>query len=382
MKRIRRRISRHWHDGRMRGDEIRVLVVGAGIAGLAAARTLRDRGALVDVVDRAPSADRGGFGMYLPGNAVRALDALGLGAEVLARAAPVKRQRISDHRGRVIVEVDVDGVWGDVGPCLGLRRSDLCQVLLDTAPAVPVSWGVEPRAIRSEDGGARVAFSDGGTGRYDLVVGADGAHSTVRSMIFDGAAARPVGQYARRFLAPWPDAEPVWSVMMGRGVTFLTVPIGAGHVYCYSDTPMARRDVPLREVLAGFAEPVPALLAAAIGSPHGSPVEEVALPSWVRGPVVLVGDAAHATSPNMAEGVAMAVEDAIVLAGSLVDAPDVPRALAAYERRRRPRTDWVAAQTHRRDRLRGLPSWLRTLVLGRFGEAILRANYRPLRDLP
>lgn len=101
---------------------------------------------------------------------------------------------------------------------------------------------------------------------------------------------------------------------------------------------------------------------------------------WGRGPVAI--DAAHATSPNMAEGAGMAVEDGLVLAESLTAAGTIAEALAAYERRRRPRTDWVLAQTHRRDGTRRLPPALRNLALSRFGRQMFLAHHGPLRDPP
>jgi 2-polyprenyl-6-methoxyphenol hydroxylase-like FAD-dependent oxidoreductase len=113
---------------------------------------------------------------------------------------------------------------------------------------------------------------------------------------------------------------------------------------------------------------------------HRSTIEEVALDSWVRGRVVLVGDAAHAPSPSMAEGAAMALEDALVLAECLGRLDTIPAALSAFEARRRPRADWLLAQTHRRDRTRYLPTVVRNLVLRAFGQRIFRSNYRPLLD--
>jgi FAD-dependent urate hydroxylase len=111
---------------------------------------------------------------------------------------------------------------------------------------------------------------------------------------------------------------------------------------------------------------------------HRSTIEEVALDSWVNGRVILVGDAAHATSPNMAEGAGMALEDALVLADCLQRREAVPAALSDFEARRRPRTDWVLAQTHRRDRTRYLPTAARNLVLRALGRRIFRSHYQPL----
>lgn len=96
--------------------------------------------------------------------------------------------------------------------------------------------------------------------------------------------------------------------------------------------------------------------------------------------MVLVGDAAHGTSPNMAEGASLAFEDALVLAACLHDAGTVQDALAAFVRRRSPRTGWVRTQTHRRDRTRNLPPALRNLTLRTLGPRIFRSNYRPLLE--
>jgi len=183
-----------------------------------------------------------------------------------------------------------------------------------------------------------------------------------------------------------------WTVLLGRGVTFLAVPIGRGQVYCYCDTPADSTPRPdgddvtgrLAELLTGFAAPVPAILdtLGPAGAVHVGPIEEVTLDRWSRGSVLLVGDAAHAMSPNMAEGAAMALEDGLVLAECLVAGRGIAQTVASFQARRRPRAQWVLAQTHRRDRTRNLPPAVRNLVLRRWGRNIVHANYRPLLELP
>jgi 2-polyprenyl-6-methoxyphenol hydroxylase-like FAD-dependent oxidoreductase len=180
--------------------------------------------------------------------------------------------------------------------------------------------------------------------------------------------------------------------MLGRDATFLAVPIGRGRVYCYCDAPLDAISEPqggdvatrLAELLSGFAAPVPAILEAL--DPHVpvhvAPIEEVSLDQWFYGPVLLIGDAAHATSPNMAEGAAMALEDGQVLAECLASERSIAQALGRFQARRRPRTQWVMAQTHRRDRTRSLPPALRNLVLRSWGKNIFHSNYRPLLQLP
>ncbi|MFF0255561.1 FAD-dependent monooxygenase [Micromonospora zamorensis] len=170
------------------------------------------------------------------------------------------------------------------------------------------------------------------------MIGADGVNSAVRRLAFDGQAARDLGQYLYRWVAPRVDAGPVWSVQLGRGRHFLTIPISAEQTYCYyNDGPAAT-----------FTEPAATRLKALDhddSTLHSGTNQEVVLDSWSRGRVLLIGDAAHATSPNMAQGAAMALEDAVVLASSLATTDSVVDALRAYEARRRPRTDWVLSQT-------------------------------------
>jgi FAD-dependent urate hydroxylase len=364
----------------------RVLVVGAGIAGLAAARALVRAGFAVDLIERETAWSRQGTGIYLPGNAARALRLLDLEEAVSAKARFIPRQRFSDHRGRLLFEIELAALWGEVGPCLALHRADLHAVLLDGAAGVPIRMGLRVHDLRRRDGTISVALSDGTTGNFHLVLGADGIHSSVRRLAFGvDAVPRRVGQVGWRFVTACPPEVTTWSVMLGHRTSFLTIPIGNGLVYCYCDVASSageHRPGDLGQLFSEFAEPVPGLIAAATDRKgvHSSTIEEVALTPWSQGPVVLLGDAAHATSPNMAEGAAMAFEDANVLADCLQQQDPIPAALAGFESRRRPRTDWVRAQTHRRDRLRYLPTAVRNFLLRAFGRRIFRANYRPLLD--
>ena len=112
------------------GAGLRTLVVGAGIAGLGAARALRQRGFAVDVVERKPVWTHTGAGIFLPGNASRALRALGLESAVAERGSLITHQRLCDHRGRLLADIDLSYLWDDVGPCLALHRADLHEVLV------------------------------------------------------------------------------------------------------------------------------------------------------------------------------------------------------------------------------------------------------------
>jgi FAD-dependent urate hydroxylase len=245
----------------------RVLIVGGGIAGLALAPMLARTGVAVEVIEREPAWRDAGTGIYLPGNAARALRALGLEAQVASRAVEIARQRFYDHRGRLLFEVDVAELWAAVGACLALHRAELHMILSDAAGDVPIRLGLALERLAQHNGIVSIEFSDGTSGEYDLVVGADGIHSAVRRLTFEPTAVpRPVGQVGWRFLAPRPSEVTPWSVMLGRGTAFLTLPLGGDRVYCYYDVVSPRdHDTPergarqrLSELFAEFADPAAA----------------------------------------------------------------------------------------------------------------------------
>jgi 2-polyprenyl-6-methoxyphenol hydroxylase-like FAD-dependent oxidoreductase len=363
---------------------VRVLVVGAGIAGLALARALRRSGLDVEVVERLTDGDSAGTGLYLPANAERALRSLGVGPVVAERAHPIRRQLFRDHRGRLLADVDVAAFWDGVGACVAVHRAALHEALRDTGGRIPIRLGTGVTGLEQGDR-PHVRFSDGSAASYDLVVGADGVHSTVRALAFAGPPARYVGQASWRFVASgFPELDD-WRVLLGARRAFLTVALGGGEVYCYADVstddPAGATAGDWREGFADFGAPVPRLLDHA-GDAYFAPIEEVVPPVWSAGRVVLVGDAAHASSPNMAQGAALALEDALVLADVLAGGRPIEQALAEYGRRRAARVAWVQEQTHRRDRTRSLHPAVRNAILRIAGRRIFRANYRPLREQP
>jgi FAD-dependent urate hydroxylase len=362
---------------------LRILVVGAGIAGLAAARGLRVAGFRPDVVEELPATTVPGAGIYLPGNASRALRKLGLDAPLRPLGDLIFRQVFQDAEGRPLFEMDVAALWAGVGESRALSRADLQQVLL-TGVGGEVRYDTAVRELEIVDGAAKVEFSDGGIAEYDLVVGADGRRSTIRAKAGLGGPATPTGQIVYRSVVSGGPALSDWTALFGRRTTFVVMPMGGRRLYCYADEtapgapnppdPMAR----VRELFGSFASPVPAILEA-MEEVQVARTDEVVLDSWSRGPVLLVGDAAHATAPTLAQGAAMAFEDAIVLGEVLRATPDdIPVALRAYERRRRPRCQHVWERTVERDRTRDVPPSLRDPMLRRRGQWIFSEQYRGL----
>ena len=195
---------------------------------------------------------------------------------------------------------------------------------------------------------------------YDLVVGADGVHSTLRTAIAgDDSALRRSAMTGSswRFVGANPGVD-CWTVWSGAAATLLLIPVGDGDVYGYASSTRggATGDNAswLADAFAGFAGPVTDVIASLLsgeGQLHHSLVEEVRLPTWHRDRLVLIGDAAHATGPVSAQGAAMAMEDAVVLADVLAATSDWSMAGETYERARRARVDHVQTVTDRMPQL-------------------------------
>jgi 2-polyprenyl-6-methoxyphenol hydroxylase-like FAD-dependent oxidoreductase len=296
-----------------------------------------------------------------------------------------------DHRGRLLLDVDLDAFWTPVGSCLAIHRRALHDILLRGTDGVPIRWGTTVEEIVQDSSSVRVRFSDGSTGAYDVVVGADGIYSSVRRIVFPGTVPRHVGQVSWRMVIEDEPPFASWTVMLRPDRAFLTIPLGPRRFYCYADVttpvgsdPTAGSLERFRALYADFAAPVPEIVGklSPLTPPYFSSIEEVALPRWVNGRVVLIGDAAHATSPNMAQGASMAIEDALVLAEALATHATAPSALTTFEARRAPRVRWVQDQTHRRDRARGLPPFVRNWVVRLAGRRMFETSNRPLLNVP
>ncbi|GIE29052.1 monooxygenase [Actinoplanes italicus] len=362
---------------------LRILVVGAGIAGLAAARGLRVAGFRPEVVEALPASVVPGAGIYLPGNASRALRLLGLDIPLRPLGDLIFRQAFLDTRGRDLFEMDVAALWAGVGESRALSRADLQQVLL-TGVGGEVRFETEVRDLQIVEGAAKVEFATGAIAEYDLVVGADGRRSMIRDKAGLGGPAVPTGQIVYRSVVSGGPPLTDWTAVLGRRSSFVVMPMGGRKLYCHADETAPDAPNPedpgkrLRELFGDWGGPVPAILDK-IEKVQVARTDEVVLPSWSRGPVVLVGDAAHATAPTLAQGAALSFEDGWVLGQELrASAEDIPAALRAYEDRRRPRCVEVRERTRERDRARDVPPALRDPMLRRRGTRMFTDHYRAL----
>jgi 2-polyprenyl-6-methoxyphenol hydroxylase-like FAD-dependent oxidoreductase len=366
----------------------RVLIVGGGIAGLSLACALRQRGVSFVVVERQDATRSAGLGLNLPGNAIQALLRVDPGGDITRRGMPIQRREYRNAKGRLLFAVDEAAFWANTVTSRCVRRGDLLDLLRAGAPPESIRWNSTVTHVEPTPEHVEVRFDDDHTETYDLVVGADGVHSAVRQALLGRRDSRPapLTTASWRFVIP-ATAVRCWSVWLGSDATFLVIPVDADHVYGFASAtrggPVGSDPRWLASTFARYADPVPHIVAAALAEPsllHHSPMQEVRAKRWSYPRTVLIGDAAHATAPIWAQGAALAIEDALVLAELLATGGDWADIGAEYERRRRPRVNHVQTMTDRATLLAGLPAWLRDVLVPAIGPHSYRQAYGPLRQ--
>ena len=334
----------------------KVLIVGGGITGGVLALGLAQRGVAVTLVELAAEWRGVGHGITIQGNALKAFRSVGIWDRLAAEGVGFDRLRMRAADGALLVEVPTPRTGGDDLPAtVGSLRSSLQGILRDAvyAAGVTVRLGLSVNAFEPAKDHVDVSFTDGSAGRFDLVVGADGIRSQVRSMIGIKVEPEPVGMGIWRVVADRPAAMDCAEVYYG-GPRYKAgySPISADKCYAYL------LDEPLDPSLIGPNAPIDLLRerSAGYGGTWGQIrdslpddqavdyrwIEYVSLPApWYRGRVIVIGDAAHACPPLIAQGAAMCAEDAVVLAEELTGAAAVPAALESFMARRMPRVQTV-----------------------------------------
>jgi 2-polyprenyl-6-methoxyphenol hydroxylase-like FAD-dependent oxidoreductase len=334
---------------------VRVLVVGAGIAGLSVASALARVSIECDLVERDRDWTTIGAGVTLSPNGMRALGTLGLADAVEAAGQPIERVRTLTERGELRSEFPGE-VWDGVGRTVAIHRSALQRVLRIGAGEARVRLGTTVTQLTELDDAVEASFSDGTQARYELVVGADGIRSRLRELCFDDAPPQYVGQmYWRTSVST--EVVSTATMMFDEQRFVALIPLGSGQTYVAAQRfgvapfELAPADVvpAVREHFADFASPmVEALEQLDDATVHFGPAEEIERDQWRAGRVLLVGDAAHACSPTLAQGASMAFEDAVVLGevlGSCTDGTALLGALDGFVARREPRARWVRERT-------------------------------------
>ena len=369
-----------------------ILIVGGGIAGLTLGRALRRQGFTVELVERSAAWRAEGGGIAIQPNGMRMLRTLGLSEAVEQAGAQLDHLYYCDEAGEVLSENDLGALWGDVGRFIGIERTRLQQILVAGIEGIPHRLGTSIRSLTQDGDRVSVTFSDASAGTYDLVVGADGILSNVRALMLGTIVPDYTGAMAWRSIAPIrPHSLAALQFLLGDGCFFGLCPVGDGRTYGFGNMtqqrihePMAGRLDRLRRRFAGFGEVVQEYLSALERDEeiHCGPVDWVAVNTWHCGPVVLIGDAAHASSPMMGQGGCMAIEDACILAECLRRSVTLPEALEAYDLRRRPRVEWVHQQSQAVAQSFQLPSAARNDALRQYGEQMFQRRFAPLLVAP
>ncbi|MGG5259200.1 FAD-dependent monooxygenase [Phycicoccus avicenniae] len=328
----------------------RVLVVGGGVAGATAATLLGRAGNEVTLVERDQHRRSSGSPVDVRGSAVPVVRRLGLEERLRALDTGVTRLEFVDGRGRVRARA---AVRRSSETDLELGRSALTGVLLEAAAEVAkVRFDTSPRALVQDEGGVEVTFEGGGTSRYDLVVGADGQHSRTRALVLgpEPGFTAPVGLGIATVPVDASLVDDPRTVRLHNvpGASLGIHPAG-GHPVCAfifrtdaSAPPRSHEDqvamVEHRYRSAGWRSAEMLQQLAAADDVYLDVVQRVAVPSWSRGRVVLLGDAASSIT-ILGEGCSMAIAGAAVLADALAATPDTAAALADYERTHRPEVE-------------------------------------------
>jgi 2-polyprenyl-6-methoxyphenol hydroxylase-like FAD-dependent oxidoreductase len=330
----------------------RVLIVGAGLAGTAAAIGLANGGVVVELIDVKAEVGATGSGITMQGNGLRELRRLGVWEAVLATGYPFDSAglRAPDTAGTLLADLpDVRTGGPDLPATVGLPRPALARIMTDRAvtAGAALRLGTAASTLSQDSDGVDVTFADGSAGRYDLVIGADGIRSATRRMIGVADEPRPTGMGIFRAFGPRPASVTRTDLYYG-GPAYIAgyCPTSADSLYAYlvEDARDRSRQAPAERLADMVA------LAAAYHGPWDeiratltdptavsyTLFESLLVPSpWHRGRVVLIGDAAHACPPTLAQGAAQALEDAAVLTELLLSSAKLDdRLWAAFTARR------------------------------------------------
>jgi 2-polyprenyl-6-methoxyphenol hydroxylase-like FAD-dependent oxidoreductase len=341
----------------------KILIIGGGFSGMAAAIELRRQGCDVELVEIDPDWRSYGAGISLGGATMRAFRRLGVLDAFMAQGAATDNVEIFIPAGVKVATLPTPRLAGpDVPGNGGIMRPVLARILAEAtrAAGVTVRLGCTFTHIEQDDDGVDVSFSDGGHGRYDLVIGADGLYSKVRETVFpDAPKPRYTGQGVWRAVLPRPEEVKGTMMWVGPKIKTGLNPVSRDEMYLFvtEDRPENTHVAPadflakLRDLLAAFPAPLMQQVAQQLDERSHiiyRPLESLLVPQpWYRGRVVLVGDSVHATTPHMAAGACIGIEDAIVLAEEVGRGGSVAEALARYQDRRWERCRMVVENSGR-----------------------------------
>lgn len=333
---------------------MRAVVIGAGIGGLSAGIALKRAGIHVELYERAAELKEVGAGLSLWANAIHALELLGLGEATRAYCTPYEVAGIRTLDGRVLSPPPPDFARM-VGPPCVVHRVELQEMLVGALGAGRVRLGARCERFGEDAAGVTAEFADGRRARGDVLIGADGLHSIVRSQLHGPRPPRYAGYTAWRSVVSFDTSRVRASESWGFGARFGMVPMSGNRVYWFAteNTPEGGRQpdekAHLQRLFRAWHEPIEALIEATPRSAilRNDIYDRPVLRRWGAGRVTLLGDAAHPMTPNLGQGACQALEDAVVLARCLQRDHDPVAALRVYEGQRIPRANTIVNRSRR-----------------------------------
>lgn len=334
------------------------IIIGGGIGGLCTAIALRQIGIDVRVYERTDAFERVGAGLAVWANAIRALRKLGLAEQVIGAGSIIRRAEIRSPSGKIFQTGDFGEFERQFGePSVGIHRAELHRVLISALPVEALQLGMKCTGVEQDADKVIIHLANGQTDQADCVIAADGLRSAVRQQLFPEARLNYAGRTSWRGVVETTDSVALGIICQtwGRGDRFGFVSVDRNHVYWFAVTnlpegktpPAAERKEFLRRRFQGWHHPIEHLMdVTATETIVEAPIYDIEpLARWSQGRITLLGDAAHAATPDMGQGACMAIEDAVVLARCLSQEKDLAAALNRYEAQRKPRTTWMMNQS-------------------------------------
>jgi len=329
----------------------RILITGGGIGGLAMAAALRKVGLPAEIFEQSPSLGEVGAGVGLWSNALASLDQLGAGDAIRGSGVPIRLMAGANQRGDTISRVDLD----ELGPefaaaaCFVVPRPKLLSALSACVPEHLVHTSARVASVTQDETSVTLELADGRREVGDLLIGADGLHSVIRTSVVPRDSLRYSGQTCFRGIAPVALAGPyVLREIQGPGRRGSVCAIDEHSVYWWAahNSPpnqlvsQGERQAHLLERYGDFPFGLPEAIAATSAGAilQHDLFDRAPVNQYAAGRVALIGDAAHPTTPNLGQGANMAIDDALSLARALRDEATLVAALARYQRERLPRT--------------------------------------------
>lgn len=334
----------------------KVIIIGGGIGGVTAAIALKQAGLDVTVYERAEELREVGSGLPLWTNALRALHVLGLTGELEKLGVQVSSMRVTTWKGDILTDTKNDKHLKTLGTItIVVHRAELLALLLKTLGEDNVRLGMTCTGFSQDASGVTAQFANGQEVKGDVLIGADGIHSITRSQLFGLIKPKYVGYTCWRGLAHTSRTGlETWA--WGKGCQFGITPMSQERAYWFvqkyapegeEDKPGGRKDGIL-ELFHEWHDPIPAIIEATAETDilRNDIYELQHLHQWSNGHVTLLGDAAHAMTPNLGMGACQAIEDAVALADSLKDTTNIAAALKNYEKRRVTRANRITRLAH------------------------------------